>query len=126
MKSFLLVALGGALGCTLRYGIYLLFRKPFSPGFPWGLLIINISGCLLVGLFYAWLEDRKIFSESLRLLLILGLCGGFTSFSSFSYDLVRMVSNGQYWLSFSYITLSVVGGFLAVLAGIYLGKIQAS
>ena len=88
-------------------------------GFPWSTFIINIVGSLLIGVFYA-LSTRFSFSNETRLFLTIGLCGGFTTFSTFSNESLFLFREGLYITLIIYILLSVIIGILAVLAGAYL------
>ena len=109
--NLLLVALGGAAGSMLRY----LCQRSLNFTFPYGTLLVNIAGCLLIGLLWG-LFTRHI-DEQRRLLLVTGFCGGFTTFSSFTYEGVQMMMDNR-WLQFSFYTgFSVVAGLLATYIG---------
>ena len=90
--------------------------------FPAGTFIVNITGCFLIGLFYALAVKGSILNIEWRLFLITGLCGGYTTFSSFSYENIELLKQGNY-LQFSlYTGLSVFAGLLATVGGMAVGK----
>ena len=116
-KSLILLFLGGGTGSVLRYGVQLILsgRLPF-PAFPWATFAVNILGSFLIGLFYA-LSARLQLSVEVRLLLTTGLCGGFTTFSTFSNDGLLLLRQGHYGVFLLYAASSVVLGIAAALAG---------
>lgn len=120
MKEFVYIFLGGGLGSVSRYLLHLLIngRGPVV-GFPWSTFTINILGSLLIGMFYA-LSARFQLSQETRLFLTVGLCGGFTTFSTFSNESLFLFKEGMYFTLASYIILSIILGILAVLAGAFL------
>ena len=113
MKQLLLIFIGGGTGSMLRY---LIGRWLSSAAFPWGTFAVNIIGCFLIGLFGSWIARHSL-SPDLRLLLVVGLCGVFTTFSTFSNEALTMMRSGQYALCFTYIIISVAAGLAATLIG---------
>ncbi len=113
------VAFGGAVGSLMRYGAGSLVRGwfPAGSGFPWGTLLVNIVGSALIGVLFA-VFLLKPAPEWLRLGLITGLLGGFTTFSAFSLDALEMFRVGSAMPAMIYILLSVLGGLLACLLGV--------
>jgi fluoride exporter len=112
LVNALAVAAGGAAGSLLRY----LMQRYLNTSFPLGTLLVNLSGCLLIGLFWGWL-GKSSFSETTRLLLMTGLCGGFTTFSAFSQETIGLMQQGKWPSAFFYCLVSVAGGLLATFAG---------
>ena len=110
-NNILLVGLGGAAGSILRY----LCQRSLNLNFPYGTLLVNISGCLLIGLLWG-LFTRHI-DEQRRLLLVTGFCGGFTTFSTFTYEGVQMLMENRWVIFALYTTLSIVLGLLATYLG---------
>lgn len=119
MIQVLLVALGGALGSAARYGVGLAAMRLFGLGYPWGTLIINAVGGLAMGVLAARLGPDQ---ENLRLLLAVGVLGGFTTFSAFSLETMRLMEQGAA-PAVLYITASVTLSVAACWAGFALGRI---
>lgn len=119
MKELIYIFLGGGIGSVFRYLLHLLINgKGPVLGFPWSTFTINITGSLLIGVFYA-LSTRYNLSSETRLFLTVGLCGGFTTFSTFSNESLFLFKEGAYGILSIYILSSIILGILAVLAGAY-------
>ena len=114
MTSYLLVALGGGIGASARFGLGQAFSRS---DFPLGTLCANVLGGLLMGLLAGWLAGRTD-SESLRLFIGVGLLGGFTTFSAFSLEIVAMMERGAWSAAFAYVLASVVLSLSACFAGL--------
>lgn len=122
MKEVIAVFLGGGAGSLLRYLMQMTLHERIHPySFPWATLAVNLAGSFLIGLFYAW-SARFNLSPEVRLLLTTGLCGGFTTFSTFSNDCLQMVRQGYYAPFVLYACLSVGLGIAAVWAGSSVGR----
>ncbi len=119
MQQVLLVALGGAVGSIARYGVGLAAARWFGLAFPWGTLAVNVLGGLAIGLMAARIAPEN---ESLRLLIGTGLLGGFTTFSAFSLETVRLLEQ-QPGLAALYVLASLVLGVGACWMGLQLGRI---
>jgi CrcB protein len=118
LKAFTLVGIGGALGSIGRYLAAQYVQSRFvASGFPYGTLIVNITGCFLIGLIYGFAAKTDILSEW-RLFLVTGICGGYTTFSAFSYESITLLKNGDVVHFCIYIAASVLLGLLATLAPI--------
>ncbi|UOG75090.1 fluoride efflux transporter CrcB [Hymenobacter tibetensis] len=120
LRLLAVVATGGAVGSVARYLLQLAVARHFTTPFPLGTLLVNVLGCLLIGLFYALAEKGTISTPELRLLLTTGFCGGFTTFSTFSYETLTLFENGEYVLVALYLAGSVFLGLLATFAGVAL------
>ncbi|MDF2445173.1 MAG: camphor resistance protein CrcB [Moraxellaceae bacterium] len=121
-SPLLLVALGGALGAMARYGAAQAITR-WAPGpFPWGTLFVNIAGSFLIGLLMVGLMKVGEWRESGRLLLVTGVLGGFTTFSSFSWETWTLFEDGRFAMAGANVLLSVAVCLLATLAGALLAK----
>lgn len=117
VKSLLIVGIGGFLGTVARFVIARYFQYNVSSVFPWSTFIVNIAGCLLIGLIYGITEKGEFLSSDSRLFLTVGICGGFTTFSTFSNDSFLLVQE-QEWVRLAlYTSLSVFLGLMAVYVG---------
>ena len=118
-NHLLLVAVGGGLGTALRYGVGRWAIALMGPGFPFGTFAVNIIGGFAMGLLAGWLARFGEGGEQLRLLLGVGVLGGFTTFSAFSLEVYNMITRAEVALAAAYATSSVAGSVLAVLAGVW-------
>lgn len=118
MFEILLVFLGGSIGAALRYLISLFYNQSC-----WGTLIINVVGCLFIGFVsYIAIKNENIITPNLKLFLTTGLAGGFTTFSTFSYECFNLVKNGQISTAAIYVFLTYLLGLSAVFVGFILAK----
>lgn len=122
MPVYLAVAAGGALGALGRYALDRLIERRSFAVFPWSTFTINVSGCLLIGVLIAALVDRHRAPLWLRTGLVLGLVGGYTTFSTFAQETLDLVEEGRLGLSLAYACGSVVLGVAAVVVGLRLGR----
>ena len=122
LKSVLIVFAGSGLGGAARYGIQTWIFKMYPFTFPLGTFVVNIIGCFLIGLFYAFSEKGSLITPDWRLALTTGLCGGFTTFSTFGYENMYLLKTGNYWYFSLYTIASVVLGIAAVFGGIFITR----
>jgi len=113
MKQWLFVAIGGAAGSLLRYGVQRLLP---AHSFPYNTFAVNLVGCLLIGFLWALVQRGSMGTDG-RLLLMTGFCGGFTTFSAFSLEGMQMLQTGRLTQFFFYVLLSVALGLLATFLG---------
>ena len=122
IKNFLIVGLGGGAGSMLRYAVQKIFPLQNFAVFPAGTLLVNISGCFLIGILWGIVSRSLTWNEEMKLLLMTGFCGGFTTFSAFTLEGVGLLKENKTALFIVYLTASVVGGLLATLIGIRIVK----
>ncbi|NND52716.1 MAG: fluoride efflux transporter CrcB [Flavobacteriaceae bacterium] len=121
MKALLLVFVGGGLGSTLRYLIGKFLNAP-DMSFPWGTFLVNIIGSFLVGLAFGWLLEKNKFTDDLMFFLVVGFCGGFTTFSAFAHESLTFLRYGYFNLFAIYVLTSLVVGLFCVWLGYALIK----
>ncbi len=117
MKAVIIIWIGGGLGSALRYLAQVGVSKLIPVPFPLGTLLVNITGCFLIGLFYGLEAKYMVIPQEWRFFIATGVCGGYTTFSTFSYESIGLLRQGNYSLFFLYIVLSVCIGLLATIAG---------
>ncbi len=122
MTNILLAALGGAIGSVLRYLVGVFSVRWFGPGFPWGTLTVNVIGSFLIGLSVEMIARRFDASMELRVFIVTGIIGGFTTWSSFSLDTMVLFERGAVTAAAAYVIGSLVVSFAAVFAGLALGR----
>jgi CrcB protein len=120
MNGFLAVFLGGGLGAAARHGVNLLSATMVNSRFPWGTLAINVLGSLLIGVLAEWFSLRAQLPQPLRLFLITGVLGGFTTFSAFSLEVGLLMQRGQMSAAAGYVLASLVGAVGAMFLGMAL------
>ncbi len=108
MINYILVGIGAAIGGTLRYWISNAIFKIFSENFPYGTLIVNVAGSFILGFLMFYFNDRELLSPQLRLFLTVGFCGGFTTFSTFSFETMNLFRETQYLLGSMNILLNLL------------------
>ncbi len=124
MLTYLWVAIGGALGSVARFWINGLVSARFGESFPWGTMVINVSGSFLIGFFAALTgtEGRSFAPASVRTFFMVGVCGGYTTFSSFSLQTLNLANDGEWLHAGANVLLSVV----LCLLGVWLGFLLAN
>ncbi len=120
MRRYLLVMLGAGLGGLARYAIGAAVMHRFPGRFPLGTLVVNVSGCFLIGVLMTWFTERGDPHPSLRLLLVIGVLGGYTTFSSLAWETWQSLAEGSRAASWINVGLSVILGMIAVWFGAWL------
>jgi fluoride exporter len=123
MKLYLIVALGSGIGGMLRYYISDFVQKNSSSLFPFGTLTVNIIGSFLIGLILFYLDSIKMITAEMRLFLTVGLCGGLTTFSTFSFETIKLIQDSEYLLAGTNVLLNVLVTLLAVLLAALISKL---
>jgi len=122
MTNILWVAAGGAIGACLRHVSGMIALRIMGSGFPWGTLLVNVTGSLVMGLFIAWMTKKTGTSNEIRLFVATGILGGFTTFSAFSLDVANMIERGAMAHALGYITASVIISVIAIFIGLWFGR----
>lgn len=122
-RTIILIGIGGLLGSIARYSAASYFTKVFPSPFPYGTFIVNIAGSLLIGIFYGLSVRHHWFTPDLRLFLATGFCGGFTTFSSFTYENIILLQTSHYLTFALYSIGSFTVGLLTAFGGLILTKI---
>ncbi len=117
------VGAGSFVGGIARYLSQQFVQKHFPSSIPLSTLSVNILGSFLIGIVYALAEKSKIISPEMRILLATGFCGGFTTFSAFTYENIRLLEDGEFYYTAFYVLISISLGFLAVWFGILFIKL---
>ena len=121
--NYLLVFLGGGIGASARYWLQGFVYRFVSAGFPYGTLVVNVLGSFAIGVLMSSFEERFVVQPSLRIFLTIGILGGFTTFSSFSFETIALLRDGSYTLGLLNVTASVVTCLVATWIGMIIGKI---
>jgi len=122
MNRYLLVLLGAALGGLARYVIGTAVMQRSTGRFPLGTVVVNVTGCFLIGVLMTIFVQRGDPNPSLRLLLVTGVLGGYTTFSSFAWESFEAIDKAQVWIGLANIVLSVVLGYIAVWCGSWVAR----
>ena len=126
MKSliaFLAVGTGGAIGSMLRYAVALWMVERIGPGFPWHTALINVTGSFLIGVVAVYAQSSIGLSPLISAFAMVGILGGFTTFSTFSFDTVTLVADGAGSLALAYCAGSVILGVLAAAGGMAITRV---
>jgi fluoride exporter len=113
-----MIAAGGALGAMARYALGGLVQAWAGARFPYGTLVVNVSGCLLMGAVMALLTERGVVHPNWRFLVPIGFIGAYTTFSTFEYETFRAIEQGGWMMALANVVVSVGAGFVAVAGGI--------
>lgn len=123
MQRLILIGLAGFAGTVLRYGLSGWTARRFGETFPLGTLVVNLAGCFLAGLLFYLMFDRYLVNQTIRTVVIIGLLGGFTTFSSFGLQTFTLLRDGEIGLALLNIAASNLGGLLMVWFGYSLARI---
>ena len=119
MEKYLAVGLGGFVGSVFRYGMSGFLYRILGDRFPYGTLAVNILGCFTIGILMSLFEQRWLVQPNVRLFLTIGILGGFTTFSTFSFETIEMLKGGNFGMGF----LNIFGSMIFCLAATWLGSI---
>jgi len=117
MLNLLSVGIGGFVGAIARYGLSGLVHRYHEGGFPYGTLVVNVLGCLAIGVLMSLVEDRQLFRPEMRSFLMIGLLGSFTTFSTLGYETFELLRDSEFRFAFMNVAANVVLGITAVAVG---------
>ncbi len=123
MNQFVLLSVAGALGALSRYALGGVIQRATGSSFPYGTLVVNAVGCLVIGYVMQIALTTDIIAPSVRLVVTVGFLGAFTTFSTFSYETVKLLEDGVFVSAILNIALNVGAGLLATFLGILLGRV---
>lgn len=123
MAKILALALGSLAGGFARYYLAGFTYRIFGTGFPHGTLAVNLTGCFLIGFLSSLSEEKFLMSPEARLLLIVGFCGAFTTFSTFMLETANLLKDGENFQALLNVSLSVILGFLVFKTGVFLAEL---
>ncbi|MCK5580029.1 MAG: fluoride efflux transporter CrcB [Candidatus Omnitrophica bacterium] len=121
--KFISLIVGGALGTMARYLMSGFVYQVCGTQFPYGTLVVNLTGCLILGFLAALTGDKFILGPQAKLLLMVGFCGAFTTFSTFMFETANLIKDGETLRAFLNVIVSVVVGFIVFRVGVFLGDI---
>jgi len=123
MQNLITIAFAGALGTLARYGLSGLSHRLLGERFAWGTLVVNLLGCLVLGLLMQAVLESAAVPRAYRAPLAIGFCGAFTTFSTFGYETLRFIQDGAWAYALGNISANVVLGLAMVYAGFVLGRL---
>ena len=123
MQKVFLIGLAGLVGTLGRYALSGVIARRFGETFPTGTLLVNVAGCFLAGFLFYLMQERFLVSQTMRTVVMIGLLGGFTTFSSFGLQTFTLLRDGEFWFAAMNIVSSNLLGLLMVWAGYTLAKV---
>jgi len=118
-----MIAIGGSLGAIARYEVATMIQARIPAGFPWGTFVVNVSGCLVMGVATTLLTERLVVNPAWRFLVPVGFIGAYTTFSTFELEAFRANTEGAWLIGGAYVVGSVVAGYLALWAGVVAARV---
>jgi CrcB protein len=122
MQRLLLIGLAGLIGTLIRFEVSEIASRRIGESFPWGTLIVNVAGCFLAGFLFYVVQERALVSETMRLTIMVGFLGGFTTFSSFGLQTFTLLKSGQIGLGLLNVAVSNLVGITVVWLGYSIGR----
>ena len=123
LKSLLIVGTGSFIGGAMRYLLSTYIKNMYGQTFPWGTLVVNLLGCFVFGIIFALFSKHNSTDNTFYLLLTTGICGGFTTFSTFANESVQMIQNGNIGEFIGYMATSVIVGIALIALGHWIVKV---
>jgi fluoride exporter len=123
MSKFIYLIIGGIIGTMARYLLAGFVYEILGTSFPYGTLIVNLSGCLIIGILSTLADSKFLLTPNLRVLLMIGFCGAYTTFSTFIFETSNLIKDGETIRALMNVLLSVIVGFVVFRIGMFLGEI---
>ncbi len=123
MQKFILIALAGACGATLRYSAYVVANRFLTSSFPWTTIGVNTFGCFIFGFIFSLSEQRMLFSGDTRIILLVGFVGAFTTFSAFAFESFEFIRHSQWVLLAGNILVEIIAGLIGLALGMAAGRV---
>src|SRR5436190_7887027 len=117
-----MIALGGAVGAIARYQVAAMIQARIPVGFPWGTFVVNITGCLVMGVAMTLLTERLVVNPNWRFLIPIGFIGAYTTFSTFEFETFRAITEGSWLIGLGNIAASVLAGYAALWGGVIVAR----
>ncbi len=121
--KFVYLAIGGATGTIARHALSQAVYRMLGASFPYGTFLVNLTGCFILGFLVSFTEKKLLLDANMRLLIMVGFCGAYTTFSTFIFETANLIKDGEVTRAFLNVLLSVVIGFIVLRIGIFLGEI---
>lgn len=122
MQKLLWLGIAGGLGALARYGLSTLVQRHSGAMFPWGTFVVNVLGAFVFGFIWSLVEQRLVMSVEMRVILLTGFLGGFTTFSSFMFESAALITDGQWGLAALNMGGQLAAGLVAVFLGLAVGR----
>ncbi|MDH4231271.1 MAG: fluoride efflux transporter CrcB [Nitrospirota bacterium] len=122
MADYVIIGLGGFLGAASRYAVALWIGQRWGRIFPLGTFVVNVSGSFFISLFMSLLTERFMVNPQIRLFLVIGFLGAYTTFSTFEYETGNLIKDGEWFIALANVVLSVIAGFVALKLGELIAK----
>ncbi|MBP1675033.1 MAG: CrcB protein [Bacteroidetes bacterium] len=122
MTNYFIIGLGGFFGAVARYIVALWIGQRWGRIFPLGTFVVNISGCFLISFLMSLFTEKFMVNPQLRLFLVIGFLGAYTTFSTFEYETGNLVKDGEWAIALANVILSVIAGFVALKSGEFIAK----
>jgi fluoride exporter len=123
MEKWIYLLIGGLVGTASRYGLAGVISQKIGVGFPWGTMVVNLTGCLVIGFLDVIFEEKFLMSPNYRILLMTGFCGAFTTFSTLMLETSNLLKENEYLYAFGNVAISFVIGFAAFKLGAVIAKL---
>jgi len=123
VEKYIAIGIGAVLGAYCRHGVGVFSVQRWGPAFPWGTLLANLAGSFVLGIFLSLHLDRGLFTPGVRYFVAVGFCASFTTYSTFSWETVRYLQEGNFWIAAANVAANLFGCLLAVWGGLLASRL---